>query len=54
MINWSLIILERLITSICAAVHEKLFEAFFKNLTEALKSNIDALLVVKAGDQHSH
>ena len=46
-------VLERLIASICASVHEKLFEAFFKNLTEALKSNIDTLLVVNAGEQHS-
>lgn len=46
-------VLERLIISVCADVHEQVFESLCDRLSPELRQSIDALLVVPPGDQRS-
>ncbi|MBM4206663.1 MAG: DUF4158 domain-containing protein [Gammaproteobacteria bacterium] len=47
-------VLERLVISVCADAHEKLFENLFNRLTPELKTAIDGVLVASPGGQPSH
>lgn len=46
-------VLERLIISACSAAHERVFETLHKQLSPALKTAIDELLIARSGDQRS-
>ena len=46
-------VLERLVISVCAEVHEQLFETLCDRLTTELRSAIDDLLVAQSGNQRS-
>ncbi len=46
-------VLERLIISVCADVHERLFESLYEQLSHGIKRAIDDLLVASPGDQRS-
>lgn len=46
-------IMERLIISVCADVHERLFKSLYEQLSPGIKTAIDDLLVASPGDQRS-
>ncbi|EFB2860134.1 DUF4158 domain-containing protein, partial [Escherichia coli] len=46
-------IIERLIISTCAQVHERMFDTLYKQLSAGIKQTIDDLLVTLPGDQRS-
>lgn len=46
-------VIERLIISVCADVHERLFESLYAQLSPGIKRAIDDLLVASPGDQRS-
>lgn len=46
-------IIERLIISTCAQVHERMFDTLYKQLSAGIKQTIDDLLVTLPGDQWS-
>ncbi|EJG8054825.1 Tn3 family transposase, partial [Escherichia coli] len=46
-------IIERLIISTCAQVHERMFDTLYKQLSAGIKQTIDELLVTLPGDQRS-
>ncbi|MDR1843805.1 MAG: DUF4158 domain-containing protein [Citrobacter amalonaticus] len=46
-------VIERLIISICAQVHERMFETLHNQLSAGIKQAIDDLLVTLPGDQRS-
>lgn len=47
-------VLERLVSSVCSTVHEKIFESLYLALTPDLRQSIEHLLAVPEGEQRSY